>query len=431
MAGLSQTGGNPVPGGAVRRVGRGRPGGGRSAYGSSSSSVSSTNASSVVSSGGRTRSRFSISSSSMSSSRSSSSSSSSRSSVPLVYGPQVRGLGGGREADLAVVARVLEDLADDQADVLVAQRGHAGEVLVAVGHELEQAGGHARLHDADPDAVAERDQPVALRHQLHGVARVDLGQLCRPGEVGEVGEARLAGLLDEDADRRLAARLRRHGLLAGLDEQHLEALDVALGDAVGGVELERPHVVLARRAQLALLPERLGQAVLRLRVGAELDEAPVGLGGIGPAGRRRVRDGLLGELALQARLAGRRLGGGVDLGEGHGCGRPFGSIGPRHRATCRRRTCQSRDGRGHAFLTPTEPGVKRAGPRRRVCAALRPGAGGSRPRPRSPGRPAGASPTGTDAPAGGPAPIRAGRPTGRTPASARRARRAAAGRSRG
>src|SRR3989442_3169013 len=39
----------------------------------------------------------------------------------LRVGPQVGRLGGGREADLAVVAGVLEDLANDQPDVLVAQ----------------------------------------------------------------------------------------------------------------------------------------------------------------------------------------------------------------------------------------------------------------------------------------------------------------------
>ena len=50
-------------------------------------------------------------------------------------------------------------------------------VLVAVGHELEQAGGDARLDDADPDPVAVRDQAVALGRQLDRVARVDLGQL--------------------------------------------------------------------------------------------------------------------------------------------------------------------------------------------------------------------------------------------------------------
>ena len=53
------------------------------------------------------------------------------------------------------------------------------------------------------------------------------------GEVGQEREAGLAGLLDEDADGRLAPLSCRHGLLAGLDEQHLEAVDVALGDPVG------------------------------------------------------------------------------------------------------------------------------------------------------------------------------------------------------
>ena len=107
-----------------------------------------------------------------------------------MYGPQVGRLGGGREADLAVVARVLEDLADDDPDVLVAERRHAGGVLVAVGDELEQAGGDARLDDADAHAVADRDQAVALGRQLDVVARVDLGQLARVGQVGQEREAR-------------------------------------------------------------------------------------------------------------------------------------------------------------------------------------------------------------------------------------------------
>ena len=86
---------------------------------------------------------------------------------------------------------------------------------------------------------------LASGDQLDRVARVDLGELGGAGEVGQVREARLAGLLDEDADRGLRALLGRDGLLAGLDEQHLEAVDVALGDAVGRVERERLLVVLA------------------------------------------------------------------------------------------------------------------------------------------------------------------------------------------
>ena len=127
----------------------------------------------------------------------------------------------------------------------------------------------------------------------------------------------LAGLLDEDADRGLRPGLRRDRLVAGLDEEDLEAVDVALGDAVRRVERERLLVVLARAGQLAQLPERLGEAVLGLGVGAELEEAPVGLGRVRPAGGGRVRDRLLGQLPLEARLACGRLGGGVDLGEGH------------------------------------------------------------------------------------------------------------------
>ena len=80
-------------------------------------------------------------------------------------------------------------------------------VLVAIGDELQQAGRDARLDDADPDAVAERDEPAAVGGQLDGVAGVHLGELARVGEVGQEREAGLAGLLDEDADRRLAALL--------------------------------------------------------------------------------------------------------------------------------------------------------------------------------------------------------------------------------
>ena len=162
-----------------------------------------------------------------------------------MYGPQVGRLGGGREADLAVVGRVLEDLAEDDPDVLVAERRDARRVLVAVGHQLEQAGRDARLDDADAHAVAVGDEPVALGRQLDRVARVDLGELARVGEVGQEGEAGLAGLLDEDADRGLAALLGRDGLLAGGDQEHLEPVDVALGDPVGRVEREGGLVVLA------------------------------------------------------------------------------------------------------------------------------------------------------------------------------------------
>ena len=122
---------------------------------------------------------------------------------------------------------------------------HAGRVLVAVGEELEQARRDARINDPDPHPVAECDEAVALRRQLDAIARVDLRELARIGQVGEVREAGLAGLLDEDADRRLGAFLGRDGLLAGLDEQHPQPVDVALRDPVRGIEGERRLVVLA------------------------------------------------------------------------------------------------------------------------------------------------------------------------------------------
>ena len=192
-----------------------------------------------------------------------------------------------------------------------------GGVLVAVGDELEQAGGDARLHDADPHPVAGRDQAAALGRQLDGVARVHLGELARIGQVRQEGEAGLAGLLDEDRDGRLAALLGRDGLLAGLHEQDPEAVDVALGDPVRRVQRERRLVVLASGAELALLPERLGEAVLRLGVRAQLEQPLVRLGGLGPLGRRRLGDRLVGELALQAGLVdgARRLV--LEVGEGH------------------------------------------------------------------------------------------------------------------
>ena len=154
--------------------------------------------------------------------------------------------------------------------------------------------------------------------ELDVVAGVDLGQLARVGEVGQEGEPGLAGLLDEDADRGLAALLGRHGLLAGGHEQHLEPVDVALGDAVGRVERQGRLVVLARGPELAQLPERLGEPVLGLGVRTELEELAVRRRGVGPLGRGGVGDGLVGQLALLAGQVDGALGGGLDVGrEGH------------------------------------------------------------------------------------------------------------------
>ena len=113
------------------------------------------------------------------------------------------------------------------------------------------------------------------------------------------------------------------GRVAGVDEERPQPVDVPLGDAVGRVERQRRLVVLARGAELAELPERLGEPVLGLDVRAHLEDAPVRLGGRGPIGGGRLGDGLLGQLALEADLAGRGRFAGLDFGEGHGGGSSF------------------------------------------------------------------------------------------------------------
>ena len=168
------------------------------------------------------------------------------------------------------------------------------------------------------------------------------------GEVGQEGEAGLAGLLDEDADRGLAALLRRDGLLAGGDEEHLEPIDVALGDPVRRVEGERRLVVLARGAELTQLPERLGEPVLRFGVGSELEQPAVGRRGLGPLGGRRLGDRLVGELALLAVQVDGALGGGLDIGEGHEAVVLSGRGGVRRRVGCWARGHAGPRG-GHAF----------------------------------------------------------------------------------
>ena len=267
----------------------------RPAYGSSSSSGSSSKASSGVTSAGMTRSRSSISSSSTSSSRSSSRSSSSRRRVPFVYGRRSVDLAAVGKLDLPVVAGVLEDLADDDPHVLRAEGGDAGGVLVAVGDQLEEPGRHPRLDDADADPVRDRDEVLALGDELDVVAGVDLGQDLRAGQLHEVGEAGLPGLLDEDGDGGLAGRVGGGRPVAGLDEEKLEPVDVPLGDAVRRVEGERLLVVLAGPREVAQLPERLRQAVLGLGVGAVLQELAVRLGRLLPAGRGGAGDRLVGQ----------------------------------------------------------------------------------------------------------------------------------------
>src|SRR5918994_2772407 len=92
---------------------------------------------------------------------------------------QVADLGRRGERHLAVVGRILVRLADDDAHVALADRRHAGGVLVPVGDELPQPRGHARPDGADVAPFWLCRQPWTVRRKLHGIARIDLCELLR------------------------------------------------------------------------------------------------------------------------------------------------------------------------------------------------------------------------------------------------------------
>ena len=163
-------------------------------------------------------------------------------------------------------------------------------------------------------SVRARGEARSVGNQLDRVAGVDLCQLAPIDEVDEMRKAGLAGLLDEDADRRLGLFLGGHGLLAGIDHQQQEPVDVALGDAVGGIEREGRLIVLTGKGQFAHLPVRLGQPVLRLAVGAQVEDAFVEVNRRLPVVGRCGGDCLLGQLAAEPS----GIHGGRCAGVGHG-----------------------------------------------------------------------------------------------------------------
>ena len=260
-------------------------------------------------------------------------------------------------------------------DVLRPERGDAGEVLVAVGDELEQAGGDPRLHDADADAVADRDQARPSGDSSTASPGLTWASSGRLGEVRQVREAGLAGLLDEDADRGLGAGLGRDGLLAGLDQQHLAGGRCCARRCGSSGRARAPSGSARARRELAQLPERLGQAVLGLGVGAQLEQAAVGLGRLGPLGggacaiacsaswrRRRVwPPGVWAAASISGKVTERSS---------------FRSIFASRGLACRGGDTPNRRGRGHVFLAPGTWASNASGPR---------GPRSPRPEPQVPG----------------------------------------------
>ena len=112
-------------------------------------------------------------------------------------------------------------------------------------------------------------------------------------------------------------------------------------------------------------PAGFPEAILGFRVGPQLEQAAVRLGGVGPARLRRLGDRLLGQLALHACRVRRALRRGLEFGEGQRYG-PFG--GPASGRPVARRGRSARRAGGRWFLTPHRP---------RVNATARPRASGS------------------------------------------------------
>ena len=192
--------------------------------------------------------------------------------------------------------------------------------------------------------------------QLDAVAGVDLGELAGAGQVGQDRRSRSCR-----SPRRRSRPAPCCPPWAGTvfspasTSSIAQPLDVALGDAVRRIEREGDLVVLAGLAELAQLPERLGQAVLGLGVGAELQDRAVGLGGLGPAGGRGLGDRLLGQLALEPGRVAAALRLGLDLGEGHETGRPFGASSAAGRSDARARASRRAVAAGRCVSSTAPP----------------------------------------------------------------------------
>ena len=139
--------------------------------------------------------------------------------------------------------------------------------------------------------------------------------------MGERGEPRGARLLNKDAGGRRCPLGAGGGLLANLLNEPLQALKVALSNAIKWIKGEGCLVLLLRAGEVALLPEALGETVLRFDALLHLDGVTKGENCVVRLARLLPATGGCGlqrDVGLLLGGAARLLGSWGLVGEGHG-----------------------------------------------------------------------------------------------------------------
>ena len=197
--------------------------------------------------------------------------------------------------------------------------GQQSVVMVAVYFDIAQS--IMLLIGAFRSKNEWNDQSIAKNDQLNRVARIYLREGSGVGNIRECREPSGASLLNKDAGGRCCPLGAWRGLLANLLNEALQALKVALGNAIEWIKGEGCLVLLLRAGEVALLPEALGEtvlcldAILNLDGVAEGEDCCVRLARIFPTS---FGGGLQRDVGLLLGGAARLLGGWGLVGEGHG-----------------------------------------------------------------------------------------------------------------
>ena len=180
--------------------------------------------------------------------------------------------------DLAEVGRVGEDLADDDPHLVAIDGGDCRLVAVAALHQLAPAG---RRCAARPGRSSPRRRapPARRRRATSSTASPgESGASCRRGSRlmrRAWPVLPISSMKCEPPMPSPASRSPRAGIDAATGDDP-QPPDVALGDPVGGVALQRSLVGLQRLCVAAELGERLAQPVVCIGVAAQLEKLLVG-----------------------------------------------------------------------------------------------------------------------------------------------------------